>query len=80
MVHPFQGNRQGTKSRFRITDDWEIQVTDAPFHTFRGGAYGGLIFTSFDEEKAGSIGSIRSMGLPDDENGGRTVDRGKLCI
>ena len=26
------------KSRFRITDDWEIQVTDAPFHTFRGGA------------------------------------------
>lgn len=57
------------KSRFRITDDWEIQVTDAPFHTFRGGAYGGLIFTSFDEEKAGSIGSIRSMGLPDDENG-----------
>lgn len=61
--------QEGHKTRFRIDDDWVIDVTDAPFHTFRGGAYGGLIFTSFDEGKASSIGSIRSMELPDDENG-----------
>lgn len=61
--------QEGHKTRFRIDDDWVIDVTDAPFHTFKGGAYGGLIFTSFDEGKASSIGSIRSMELPDDENG-----------
>lgn len=43
--------QEGHKTRFRIDDDWVIDVTDAPFHTFRGGAYGGLIFTSFDEER-----------------------------
>lgn len=41
----------------------------APFHTFKGGGYSGLIFTSVDAEKARSIAEMRAMGIPDDKYG-----------
>lgn len=42
---------------------------EAPFYTFRGGEYSGMIFTSVDAEKARSIAEKRAMSILDDENG-----------
>lgn len=42
---------------------------EAPFHTFMGGEYSGMIFTSVDAVKAQSIAEKRAMSIPDDENG-----------
>lgn len=66
---PISRDQAADRSKFRIADDWEIQTINAPFHTFRGGAYNGLIFTSLTEEKARSIGETRSMSIPDSEDG-----------
>ncbi|MZU51339.1 hypothetical protein GUB01_25780, partial [Escherichia coli] len=41
----------------------------APFHTFKGGEYSGLIFTSVDAEKARGIAETRAMSIPDDKYG-----------
>lgn len=41
----------------------------APFHTFKGGEYSGLIFTSIDAEKARSIAEKRAQSIPDDADG-----------
>lgn len=41
----------------------------APFHTFKGGEYSGLIFTSVDVEKARGIAETRAMSIPDDKYG-----------
>ena len=41
----------------------------APFHTFRGGEYIGMIFTSVDAEKARSIAEKRALSIPDDADG-----------
>lgn len=61
-------------SRSQITPDrgWHGDVfvrQEAPFHTFKGGEYSGLIFTSVDEDKARSIAEKRAMSIPDDEQG-----------
>lgn len=42
---------------------------EAPFYTFRGGEYSGMIFTSVDAEKARSIAEKRAMSIPDDMDG-----------
>jgi hypothetical protein len=42
---------------------------EAPFNTFRGGEYSGLIFTSVDADKAQNIAEKRAMSIPDDEQG-----------
>lgn len=42
---------------------------EAPFYTFRGGEYSGMIFTSVDAEKARSIAEKRDMSIPDDMDG-----------
>lgn len=42
---------------------------EAPFYTFRGGEYSGMIFTSVDVEKARSIAEKRAMSIPDDMDG-----------
>lgn len=41
----------------------------APFHTFKGGEYSGMIFTSVDAEKARDIAETRAMSIPDDKYG-----------
>lgn len=41
----------------------------APFHTFRGGEYSGMIFSSVDAEKARSIAEKRALSIPDDADG-----------
>lgn len=41
----------------------------APFHTFRGGEYSGMIFSSVDAEKACSIAEKRALSIPDDADG-----------
>lgn len=42
---------------------------EAPFYTFRGGEYSGMIFTSVDAEKARSIAEKRAMSISDDMDG-----------
>lgn len=61
-------------SRSQITPNrgWhgdEYIRQEAPFHTFRGGEYSGLIFTSVDYDKAQSIAEKRAESIPDDEQG-----------
>lgn len=58
---------QITPNRGWHGDDYVSQ--EAPFHTFRGGEYSGLIFTSVDYDQARIIASRRSMEIPDDERG-----------
>lgn len=62
-------------SRKQLTKDrgWKSDGTykaqEAPFFTFKGGAYNGLIFTSLDYDKAKEIADYRSYHLPDDADG-----------
>lgn len=42
---------------------------EAPFYTFKGGEYSGMIFASVDAEKARSIAEKRAMSIPDDTDG-----------
>lgn len=62
-------------SRKQVTKDrgWQSDGTykgqEAPFFTFKGGAYNGLIFTSLDYVKAKEIADYRSYHLPDDAEG-----------
>ena len=58
---------QITPNRGWHGDDYVSQ--EAPFHTFRGGEYSGLIFTSVDYDKALSIAEKRAESIPDDEQG-----------
>lgn len=58
---------QITPNRGWHGDDYVSQ--EAPFHTFRGGEYSGLIFTSVDYDKALSIAEKRAESILDDEQG-----------
>ena len=41
----------------------------APFHTFKGGEYSGMIFTSVEAAKARSIAEKRALSIPDNADG-----------
>ena len=60
---------QITPNRGWQSDGLTYVRQEAPFNTFKGGEYSGLIFTSVDEDKAMSIAEKRAMSIPDDENG-----------
>ena len=42
---------------------------EAPFHTFKGGEYSGMIFTSAEAVKARSIAEKRALSIPDNADG-----------
>lgn len=60
---------QITPNRGWQKDGFTYISQKAPFYTFRGGEYSGMIFTSVDAEKARSIAEKRAMSILDDENG-----------
>lgn len=60
---------QITSNRGWQKDGFTYISQEAPFYTFKGGEYSGMIFTSVDAEKARSIAEKRAMSILDDENG-----------
>lgn len=70
VVHHGTPLRRDSYSREGMAEDGITYIPQkAPFHTFKGGEYSGLIFTSVDAEKARGIAETRAMSIPDDKYG-----------